>query len=195
MDPKVFLIWTCSFIFAATGIITLLGLTKMIAIDRGYLNKLFTSLILEIVAIGVLAFNQGVTEPAAKDPGNSTRAWLVTAKVEFCDKDGNLLPNQNKLVQDINVQQSNPSIIVAKNEKRIQFWAIGTDKSGLDINLTFVDSKGNFSDVPYNLKYDSVTRIKDGEILIPPIRLTEPKNAYNPPDEKLKSTSDGPQIK
>lgn len=194
MEPKIFLIWTCSIIFAATGVITLLGLINIIKIDKSYLNKLFTSLILEIVAIGVFAFNDSIQNKNKNGLESFNKAWLVTAKVQYFDKNGKLLPEQTKLVQDLSIQQSNPSIIVAKNDKRVQFWAIGIDKSGRDINLTFSDLKGKYSDFSYNLRYDSITSIKDGEIVIPTINLYEPDSAYNPPLNNLKSTSNGPKI-
>jgi hypothetical protein len=199
MEPKIFLIWTCSIIFAATGIITLLGLVNMIKIDKSYLNKLFVSLILEIVAIGILAFRENFSpakvETQAKAATN--KAWIVTTKIQFYDKNGNLKPNQSKLVQDLKIEQISPSIIVVKNERRVQFWAIGTDKTGRDINLTFSDSRHIFSDFPYNLKSDSIIRINESEneILIPTINLYEPDTAYSPSINALKSTSNGPEIK
>lgn len=54
------LLWTCAIVFAATAIITLLGITGIIKIEREYLNKLFYSLIIEIVAISIFAFSQYV---------------------------------------------------------------------------------------------------------------------------------------
>jgi len=199
MEPKIFLIWTCSFIFAATGIITLLGLVNIIKIDKSYLNKLFASLILEIVAIGILAFKDSLT-PEKNENANKiapNKAWIVTTRIQFYDKNGKLKPNQDKLVQDIKIDQISPSIIVVKNEKRVQFWAIATDKTGRDINLTFSDSRHIFSDFPYNLKSDSIIKINeiDGEIIIPTISLYEPDTVYSPSINTLKSTSNGPKIK
>jgi len=199
MEPKIFLIWTCSFIFAATGIITLLGLVNMIKIDKRYLSKLFVSLILEIVAIGILAFKDGLTPDKIESTNKviTNKAWIVTTRIQFYDKNGKLKPNQAQLIQDINIDQISPSIIVVKNEKRVQFWAIGTDKTGRDINLTFSDSRHIFSDIPYNLKSDSIIRINenDNEIFIPTINLYEPDTIYSPSTNTLKSTSNGPEIK
>ena len=56
LEPQQVLIWTCVFVFIATSLITLCGILKWISIDPAFLNKLFIALILEIVAIGVLAF-------------------------------------------------------------------------------------------------------------------------------------------
>lgn len=54
--------WTIIIAFTATTIITLLALTKVIELaDPSYLRKLFTALILEIVAIGFFVFKQGVS--------------------------------------------------------------------------------------------------------------------------------------
>jgi hypothetical protein len=52
------LLWTCVAVFVATSAITLLGITGILKIEREYLNKLFYSLIIEIVAIAIFAFNQ-----------------------------------------------------------------------------------------------------------------------------------------
>lgn len=197
MEPKVFLIWTCSFIFAATGVITLLGLIKIIKIEKTYLNKLFTTLILEIVAIGVLAFSNGIKNSTVETttPNNDNKAWLVTTKIQFYDKNGRLKPDQAKLVKDININQISPSIIVVQNEKRVQFRVIGTDKTGRDINLTISDSKHIFSDFPYNLKSDSIININnvDGEILLPTINLYEPDTVYSSGINSLNSTTNGPK--
>ena len=56
LEPQQVLVWTCVVVFIATSAITLLGIIRKIDIDPSFLNKLFAALILEIVAIGVLAF-------------------------------------------------------------------------------------------------------------------------------------------
>ena len=58
MQPQQVLVWTCVLIFIATSIITLLGILRKIEINPDYLNKLFAALILEIIAIGILAFKE-----------------------------------------------------------------------------------------------------------------------------------------
>lgn len=55
-------------IFVATAVITLLGITKRIAIHREYLKPLFSSLILELVAAVILLFTKtGFFSPSAED--------------------------------------------------------------------------------------------------------------------------------
>lgn len=54
------LIWTCVLVFIATSVITILGIVNKLKIDKAYLNELFLALILEVIAIGVLAFKDGV---------------------------------------------------------------------------------------------------------------------------------------
>jgi len=55
-------------IFIATAVITLLGITKRIAIHREYLKPLFSSLILELVAAVILLFTKtGFFSPSAED--------------------------------------------------------------------------------------------------------------------------------
>lgn len=61
------LIWTCVCVFVSTSIITLLGIINKIKIDRSYLNKLFVALILEVVAISVLAFKDSFNTEAKTD--------------------------------------------------------------------------------------------------------------------------------
>src|SRR4051812_5355629 len=100
IEPKEFLIWTCSLIFAATGIITLIGLVKKDLIEKRFLNKLFTSLILEVVAISIFAFSENLKSDSSNQ---NRRVWLVTTPVRFLDKHGNRLPDQNSLAQKINV--------------------------------------------------------------------------------------------
>jgi len=193
MEPKIFLIWTCSIIFALTGVITLLGLINVIKIDKTYLSKLFTTLILEISTIGVLAFSESIRNGSHGDV--NSKAWLVTTKVQFFDKNKILKPFQDKLIQDISINQLSPSLIVVRNEKRVQFWAVGTDKTGRDINLSFSDLKQRFSDIPYNLKSDSVIKINENEreIVLPPIYLFEPDSVYSSKKNNLNSTTNGPK--
>ena len=54
------IVWTCVVVFILTAVITLLGITNRITIDKTYLNALFTALILEIVAIGIIGFRSTV---------------------------------------------------------------------------------------------------------------------------------------
>ena len=64
MDPITFLVWTCTIIFAATGVITLLGLTKVIKIESRYLNRLFIVLILILIIVSIYLglFQELITE-------------------------------------------------------------------------------------------------------------------------------------
>jgi hypothetical protein len=52
------LIWTCVAVFITTSIITLLGIINVLKIEKPFLNKLFYSLIIEIVAIVVFTFSE-----------------------------------------------------------------------------------------------------------------------------------------
>lgn len=56
LEPQQVLVWVCVIVFAATSAITLLGIIKKVDIDPTFLNRLFIALILEVVAISVLAF-------------------------------------------------------------------------------------------------------------------------------------------
>ena len=59
------IVWTCVAVFVATAVITLLGITNKIIIDKTYLNALFTALILEIVAIGMVGFTTNMKRNAS----------------------------------------------------------------------------------------------------------------------------------
>ena len=50
------LIYSCLFVFIATSIITLLGLLRIVKLEKTYMNRLFTSLILQVVAISLFGF-------------------------------------------------------------------------------------------------------------------------------------------
>ncbi|WP_264536446.1 hypothetical protein [Flavobacterium sp. N1736] len=158
MDVKDLLSVVCVGIFAATGIITLLGLINKINIQPKFLNKLFIALILEIVAICLYIFKTQMTD-------NSNKVWLVTAKVRYLDENNDTLPT-SEYIKEVFVQQSNPPVIIEKCERRVQFYAVGTDKTGRNIILNFTDTKNRFPDVSFNLKLDKTKKVNntDGEI-------------------------------
>jgi len=56
LEPQQVLVWTGVIVFIATSTITILALIGIGKTDRSYLDRLFSALILEIVASGVLAF-------------------------------------------------------------------------------------------------------------------------------------------
>lgn len=69
MSPVDVLVWTCTLVFVATSLITLLSLTGFIVLGGGdgerhdhYLNRLFTILVVEIVVVSVGSFGVYVTE-------------------------------------------------------------------------------------------------------------------------------------
>ncbi|MDH3221832.1 MAG: hypothetical protein OEO19_20045 [Gammaproteobacteria bacterium] len=57
MDKESALFYVVLLLFAATGIVTLLGLVQKVAIDRKYLNALFAALVLELVAAVLYLFS------------------------------------------------------------------------------------------------------------------------------------------
>lgn len=187
MDPKEFLVWSCAIIFAATGVITLGGLIKVVHIEKGFLNKLFVALILEIVAIGVGVASDFFNENPSK------KVWLVTAKVHYLDEAGNVISPIN-YVRDISVQQVTPTLIREKNERRVRFFAWGIDDSGRDITIDFSDLKDRFNPFSFNLKFDEVDSInyKTGEIFIGKIYLQEKltSDTYNPPIDSINMAYD-----
>lgn len=50
------LIYICLSVFAVTSVITLLGLLKIVKLEKTYMNRLFTALILQIVTVGIFGF-------------------------------------------------------------------------------------------------------------------------------------------
>lgn len=198
MDPKTFLIWSCAVIFSATGLITLLGLIQAIKIEKGFMNKLFISLILEIVAIGVGVFSDFFSTPE-KQTSNfempTKKVWMVTSKIQYLDLDGNPLPVCD-YINEIDIKQSSPSVIVEKNDRRVRFYAFGTEINDRDINVTFFDKLNRFNTYPFNLKLDSVVSINEetGEIDVGTIFLSEPTNFEYNSTNTLNSTTNGPPI-
>lgn len=65
LEPQQVLVWTCVIVFIITCIITILGLIGRVKIAPPFLKKLFVTLILEIVTVGVLAFKDSF-KPATK---------------------------------------------------------------------------------------------------------------------------------
>jgi hypothetical protein len=96
---QIVLIWTCIFVFISTSIITLLGIINKISIDKSYLNKLFIALILEVVAIGVLAF---------KDNFKPTKCDFNFTKITF--------PNNNFIYDT----QLNTSLFIDGAFKKVE---------------------------------------------------------------------------
>lgn len=56
------IIWTCVIVFVLTSVITLLGITNVLKIEKSYLNALFGALILEIVSISVIVFTNNMRD-------------------------------------------------------------------------------------------------------------------------------------
>lgn len=189
MDPKIVLVWTCVIIFAATGVITLLGIVKIVKIDKGFLNKLFIALLLEIVTIGVGVFNDFFET-------SSEKIWLVTAKVNYIDCTGKIQATQD-YIDDLTIKQSSPSTFKEKSENRIRFYAWSCENSDRDISVSFVDLKNRYKTTSFNLKLDSVVNFNEesGEIDIGYINLyASDTSTYSPPSENINSTSDGPDF-
>jgi len=63
MEPIELIVWICAITFAATVVITLLALLKVIRLpNETFLPKLFQVLIVEIVVAGVGAFSLVISE-------------------------------------------------------------------------------------------------------------------------------------
>jgi hypothetical protein len=56
------IVWTCVVVFVLTSVITLLGITNVLKIEKSYLNALFGALILEIVTISVMVFTNNMRD-------------------------------------------------------------------------------------------------------------------------------------
>jgi hypothetical protein len=56
------IVWTCVVVFVLTSVITLLGITNVLKIEKSYLNALFGALILEIVSISVIVFTNNMRD-------------------------------------------------------------------------------------------------------------------------------------
>ncbi len=196
MKPIDILTWICIVIFAATGIITLLGLIKKVNIDRGFLKLLFSGLIVEIVTVGVLGFKIGIKNDEQVPQG--PKAWEVTTKIHFLDKYGKPEIDKN-LLNGLRIQQSEPSTILEKDGNRVRFLAVGRASNEplcRDINLIFSHSDSGFGTVSYNLKLDSICKLdnKTGQMQIPDITLQVPLEHYKPQNININPTTNGPPI-
>ena len=71
--------WIFIAIFSTTAVITLLGITNVIKIQKNYLNALFTALILEVVGAVVLLFKSNYLSAATLPAGTylSAREFLA----------------------------------------------------------------------------------------------------------------------
>jgi hypothetical protein len=86
MEAKDFITWICIFIFAATGVITLLGIIRKVNIEPKFLNKLFLALILEIVSISVLGFRDVIIPD--KQIKKQEQSWTVNSEIHYFDENG-----------------------------------------------------------------------------------------------------------
>lgn len=78
MDKESALFYVVLVLFAATGIVTLMGLVQKVTIEKKYLNALFTALILELIAAVLYLFSSTeFFEPAP------TQDQLVLPRVEL----------------------------------------------------------------------------------------------------------------
>lgn len=133
LEPQQVLVWTCVVVFIATSAITLLGITRVINIDPVFLNRLFVTLILEIVAIGVLAFK------------NSFKPAPVTEFVKIVSPKSGFSVGQNPTVfvdgaynksndESVNayLKANNKTIILNNNSKENGIFSATIDSSFLD---------------------------------------------------------------
>jgi hypothetical protein len=160
MEPQTILTWTCTIIFGATGIITLLGLINKVNIDRIFLNKLFTALILEIVAISILAFKINLMPPSANDD-----TIELNADVEFRDIKGNPLNSDSasELIEEFvktNGITLNPPLVL-KNSNHFQIYV--PRKFILDRGTSLNFGLHGFNEIPIiNTRLQSMLKNIDG---------------------------------
>lgn len=77
--------WTCVGVFVATAVITLLSIVGLLQIDPDIRNKLFTGLVLEVVAIGIAVFAgllQVDPKPISQEIAESVRAQQTLQEIE-----------------------------------------------------------------------------------------------------------------
>jgi hypothetical protein len=170
MNATNFIIWTCCFIFAFTGIITLLGLINVVKIKSNYLNRLFIALILEIIPVGIFVFKSITTEKRV--------TWMVTTNLEFYDENGNLYDksDQIKFANRLSIQQLTPAIIDSADYRSFQFYVYGNNKDDHNIKFIIRDKRDEFCEQPLNLSIDTVSfDDSKGEIKIPTIKMMRAK--------------------
>ncbi|NND63018.1 MAG: hypothetical protein HKN48_07455 [Flavobacteriaceae bacterium] len=172
MEPIIFIVWTCAVIFAATGIITLLALTKVITIETRFLNKLFTALILEVIAVTV---GFGYTGYIKGDNGKSaTKGIEVSSVVHFVDGENNRIANvsEKDFREKLEIKTTPDHNIKTLNG--ISFMVYGKE-SLPKITYTFRGYESRMIDL--NKFKDS---IQDNKINVGTVRLKQVKQDYNP---------------
>ena len=86
MDAIQFIVWTCAIIFAATGVITLLAIVKIIPIEKRFLNKLFVVLILEIVAVSIGIYTVFLQGDGGKNTSQGIEIQSIVQLVDSKEK-------------------------------------------------------------------------------------------------------------
>ena len=136
LEPQQVLVWTCVLVFIATSAITLFGIIRKIDIDPGFLNKLFAALILEVVAIGVLAFK------------DSFKPAPVTEFVKIVSPKTGLIVQQQAVFVDGAYNKNNDEVVKAylrANNKTIPLPNNSKDNGAFSatIDSSLIDETGN----------------------------------------------------
>lgn len=80
-----FIVWTCAILFAVTGVVTVLALVGVLKIKKEYMNKLFYSLILEVVAGCIFGFNTYLKNYSQSDNWNFVA--ITTPQINIANND------------------------------------------------------------------------------------------------------------
>src|SRR5258708_26724179 len=126
-QQKAAIVWICIVVFAATCIITLLGITNKINIAPTFLKRLFAALILEIITICLFQFKSAFSAP------NDT--VVINFSVDFKDSLGNQFGSweKNQLIDSLKKTDGitiDPPVIMLKANQ----FMIRIPKSFIDFN-------------------------------------------------------------
>lgn len=80
-----FIAWTCAILFALTGIVTILALTKLINIEQEFKRKLFYVLLLEIVGSSIWGYNKYLNEFSSSSEWNFVA--ITTPEINIANND------------------------------------------------------------------------------------------------------------
>lgn len=171
MDQKQILIFVCIALFALTGIITLLGIINLLKIKEGFLNKLFTSLILQIVAIGIVGFGTFIKD------NNTDDVIIIDTKISFKDIDGNLINEEGQETLSEQLDRTRGITVVPNYIKNGNNFQIYIPKSFIKNRSAGINIGGlkNFNQIPItnNILKKKLNEIKDNTINLDEIILKQ----------------------
>ena len=115
MTPGVAVGWIVVFGFAATLVLTLLALVKMVPMEPKYVGRLFAILLVELVGSAFYLFNDEFRPPSLQFQPN-----VATSDIHLFDNTGRLLPRIDLTLGDDTVQTFNSEPVAFDIEREFE---------------------------------------------------------------------------